>query len=100
MLIALGTAFLVSLAAFIVMRLYMRRIFRESQRGGSLTYADAALTRLTLAPAIGPLQICTERSSSQGSSAHGHRPFGMPKLPLSVRHAFTCSRVPSTLRHR
>ena len=67
-LISLGAALFVSLAAFIVMRLYMRRIFRESQRGGSLTQPDSrgTETRQTLASAIGPLEINTDRPSSRG----------------------------------
>jgi hypothetical protein len=34
-LIALGVALLISAAAFLVMRLYMRTIFRQSQRSAS-----------------------------------------------------------------
>jgi hypothetical protein len=69
MLISLGAALVVSLAAFIVMQLYMRRIFRESQRGASLTQADALATRHALAPAIGPLEITTDRTRSRGRSS-------------------------------
>jgi hypothetical protein len=61
--LTLGAALLVSIAAYIVMRLYMRTISRESQRGGALTEADPSGTgtRQPLASAIGPLEIHTEK---------------------------------------
>jgi hypothetical protein len=61
--ITLGAALLVSAAAFVVMRLYVRRVFRESQRSASLPQAgpDVEDGSRPLLSAIGPLQIQIEK---------------------------------------
>ena|SRR5947208_366168 len=61
--ITLGAALLVSTAAFVVMRLYVRRIFRESQRSASLPRARLGVedgSRPSLS-AVGPLEIQIEK---------------------------------------
>ena len=75
--IALGASLLVSTAAFVVMYLYMRTVFRESQRRGSPlnvgTGVDAGEPEPRL-PAIPPLQIGTERPDPSGGSPAARSP--------------------------
>jgi hypothetical protein len=62
--ITLGAALLISTAAFVVMRLYVRTIFRESQRSASLPPVGPGVEdslRSPLLSAIGPLEIQTEK---------------------------------------
>ncbi len=62
--ITLGAALLVSTAAFVVMRLYVRTVFRESQRSASLPQAGSGVedgARPPLLSALGPLEIQTEK---------------------------------------
>jgi hypothetical protein len=62
--IPLGAALLVSTAAFIVMRFYVRTISRESQRGASLRHDGQGRendTRLPPLSAIAPLDVQTEK---------------------------------------
>lgn len=64
--IVLGAALLVSASAFVVMRLYLRTIFRESQRSTSLSQTSPGVKGGTWPPpqpAIGSLEIQTERPS-------------------------------------
>jgi len=75
--ITLGAALLVSTAAFVVMRLYVRTIFRESQRSASLPQAGPGLEDDTRPPplsAIGPLEIQTERPSGPASPPPAQSP--------------------------
>lgn len=68
--VTLGAALLVSTAAFVVMRLYVRRVFRESQRSAPLPQAGLRVEegpRLPLLSAIGPLEIQTENPGGPGS---------------------------------
>ena len=75
--IALGASLLVSTAAFVVMYLYMRTVFRESQRRGSPlnagTGVDAGEPEPRL-PAIPPLQIGIERPDPSGGSSAARSP--------------------------
>jgi hypothetical protein len=83
--ITLGAALLVSTAAFVVMRLYMRTIFRESQRSASLPHAGSGVEDGARPPrllAIGPLDIQTERPG-------GSPP---PVQSLTFQHAETAFR--------
>jgi hypothetical protein len=62
--VVLGAALLVSTAAFVVMRLYMRTVFRESQRSASPSQPDTEAedsARGTLPSATDLLEIQTER---------------------------------------
>ncbi len=73
----MGVALLVSAAAFVVMRLYVRTIFRESQRGASLPQAGPGVTdgiRPSLLSAIGPLEIQTERLGGPASPPSARSP--------------------------
>jgi hypothetical protein len=73
-LITLGAALLVSTAAFVVMRLYTRTVFRESQRGASLPQAVSVVEEGMLLSAIGPLEIQTERPGGIASSTPAKSP--------------------------
>jgi hypothetical protein len=84
--ITLGAALLVSTATFLVMRLYMRSLFRESQRSASLSHADPGLeeTRQPLLSAIRPLEIQTEKPG---------RPVSLPVVRSpTFQHAETAFR--------
>jgi hypothetical protein len=62
--ITLGAALLISIAAFIVMRLYVRAVFRESQRSTSLPQPGPSVqdgTPPPQLPPIGLLEIQTEK---------------------------------------
>ena len=62
--IVLGASLLVSTAAFVVMYLYMRAVFQESRRLGSLTSAGTGVDAIEPGPRlpmIPPLRIDTER---------------------------------------
>jgi hypothetical protein len=74
--ITLGAALIVSTAAFIVMRLYLRRVFRESQRSPSLFQAGPTVdsTRPALLPARGSLELQTERPVESASPAPPRSP--------------------------
>lgn len=85
--LTLGAAFLVSTVAYVVMRLYMRTIFRESQRTALFPESGPSLedgVKPTLLPAISPLEIQTER------------PGGSTSIPFirspTFRHAETAFR--------
>jgi hypothetical protein len=83
----LGAALLVSTAAFVVMRLYVRRVFRESQRRASLPQAGPGVedgTRPPQPPTIGPLEIETERLGGPRSLA--------PPRSATFQHAKTAFR--------
>lgn|SRR5262245_13039410 len=85
--ITLGTALLVSTAAFVVMRLYMRAVFRESQRSASLPQAGPGVEdgpRPPLLPAIGPLEIQTEKPDGLTSPS--------PARSSNFQHAETAFR--------
>ena len=76
--ITLGASLLVSSAAFVVMYLYMRTVFQESQRlGSSVSVGGAGVDavepepRLPLLP---PLQIGTERPDPSGGSPAARSP--------------------------
>ena len=75
--IALGASLLVSAAAFVVMYLYMRTVFRETQRRGSPvnagTEVDAGEREPPL-PMIPPLQIGTEMPVPWGGSPAARSP--------------------------
>jgi hypothetical protein len=75
--ITLGAALLVSTAAFVVMRLYLRTIFRESQRRASLPQASPRVEDGTRPPhlsVIGPLEIQTERPGGPASPPPARSP--------------------------
>ena len=75
--IALGASLLVSAAAFVVMYLYMRTVFRESQRGGSPLNAGTGVDAGELEPplpVILPLQIGIERPNPSGGSPADRSP--------------------------
>src|SRR5215475_9781729 len=75
--ITLGAALLVSTAAFVVMRLYLRRIFREGQRSVSLSQAGPGVedgTRPPLLLAIGRLVIQTEKPGRSASPPPAQSP--------------------------
>ena len=61
--ITLGAALLVSAAAFVVMRLYVRKIFRESQRSASLPQPGPRVEDVPRPPlaTIGPPEIQIEK---------------------------------------
>ena len=75
--IALGASLLVSAAAFVVMYLYMRTVFRETQRRGSPvnagTEVDAGEREPPL-PMIPPLEIGTEMPVPRGGSRAARSP--------------------------
>ena len=50
--ITLGAAFLVSTAAFVVMRLYVRTVFRESQLAEVTRYAGSGVEDGALPPCV------------------------------------------------
>jgi hypothetical protein len=66
----LGAALLLSAAAFIVMRLYLRSVFRESQRSASLVQARPAVDDSSQSglPATGPLEIQIESPGAPASA--------------------------------
>jgi hypothetical protein len=74
--IVLGAALIVSTAAFIVMRLYVRSVFRESQRSAPLSQPGRTVdsTRPALLPAMGPLELHTERPSESPRPAPARSP--------------------------
>jgi hypothetical protein len=75
--ITLGAALLVSTAAFIVMRLYVRAVLRESQRGASLPHAGPAVEGGTRPPplsATGALDIQTETPGRPASPPPARSP--------------------------
>ena len=75
--ITLGAALLVSTAAFVVMRLYLRTIFRESQRSASLPQASPRVEDATRPPrlsVIGPLEFQTERPGGPASPPPARSP--------------------------
>jgi hypothetical protein len=85
--ITLGAALLVSTAAFVVMRLYVRRVFRESQRSASLPQAGPDAedgSRSPQPPTIGRLEIETERPGGPRSLA--------PPRSATFQHAKTAFR--------
>ena len=85
--ITLGAALLVSTAAFIVMRWYVRALFRESQRSASLPETAAgvdAAFRSSVMPASRPLEIRIETSPDSTTA----RPARSP----TFRHAETAFR--------
>jgi hypothetical protein len=61
--ITLAAALLISTAAFVVMRLYVRSVFRESQRSGSLARGDRGTEEGARPPlrSSGPLEIHVEK---------------------------------------
>lgn len=72
-----GAALLVSTVAFVVMRLYVRTIFRETQRGAPFPQAGPGVkdgTRPSLLSAIGPLEIQTERLGGPASPSSARSP--------------------------
>ena len=75
--ITLGAALLVSTAAFVVMRLYLRKVFRESQRSASLPQASPGVEDATGPPhlsVIGPLEFQTERPGGPASPPPARSP--------------------------
>jgi hypothetical protein len=85
--ITLGAALLISTAAFVIMRLYVRTIFRESQRSASLPQGGPGVeggTRPPQPPPIGPLEIETERPGGPRSLA--------PPRSATFQHAKTAFR--------
>ena len=74
--ITLGAALIVSTAAFIVMRLYVRRVFRESQRSSALFQAAPTVggTRPALLPPMGPLELQRESHMNSASPAPARSP--------------------------
>jgi hypothetical protein len=73
----LGAALLISTTVFVIMRLYVRTIFRESQRGASFPQGSPSVeegTRPPQLPAIGPLQIQIEKPSGARSLAPPRSP--------------------------
>jgi hypothetical protein len=85
--ITLGAALLISTAAFVIMRLYVRTIFRESQRSASLPQGGPGVedgTRPPQPPTIGPLEIETERPGGPRSLA--------PPRSATFQHAKTAFR--------
>jgi hypothetical protein len=85
--ITLGAALLISTAAFVIMRLYVRTIFRESQRSGSLPQGGPGVedgTGPPQPPPIGRLEIETEKPS-------GSRSLAPPRSP-TFQHAKTAFR--------
>ena len=73
----LGAALLVSTAAFLVMRLYMRTVFRESQRSASPSQPGPDAedgTRRPLLQATDLLEIQTERPGRTASSTPSQSP--------------------------
>lgn len=87
--ITLGAALLVSTAAFVVMRLYVRTIFRESQRSASLPQAGPGVadsTRHSLLSTSGPLEIQTERPGGSTSPSPARSPT-FQHAETAFRHA-------------
>ncbi|HEY5893420.1 MAG TPA: hypothetical protein VIT91_09330 [Chthoniobacterales bacterium] len=85
--ITLAAALLLSAAAFVVMHLYVRAVFRESRRGGSLPHVGPAVEEGDHPPLLspaGPLGIQTE---TPGGSA---RP--PPARSPTFQHAETAPR--------
>ena len=75
--ITLGAALLVSTGAFVVMRLYVRMLFRESQRSASFPQAGPGVEDGTLMPpvsAIDQLEIQTERPGGPASPPPARSP--------------------------
>ena len=75
--ITLGAALLVSTAAFIVMRLYVRAVYRESQRRALISQPGPGVEEGTpppQPPTIGPLQIQTEEPGGPRSQAPPRSP--------------------------
>jgi hypothetical protein len=86
--ITLGAALLISIAAFVVMLLYERAIFRECQRRAQLPEASRAPeqgSRPRVLSAIGSLEIQTEKPSGPRSPS--------ARLPTfqHARTAFRCA---------
>jgi len=85
---AFGAALLISIAAFIVMRLYLRAIFREGQRRAPQPEAGPGVEHgnepPSLLSAISPLEIQIEKPGRLSSS--------LPARSRTFQHAETASR--------
>ncbi len=87
--ITLGATLLVSTAAFIVMRRYLRTVFRESQRSASLPQVSPGVedaTRQQQPSAIGPLEIQTDRPTVPTSPPPARSPT-FQHAETAFRHA-------------